>query len=65
MLKSLSSSSGRLKSLPPMTPLRLRVRMYNMLRSLPVLNEHFRLLEPLVVTQETTLSESDQANADN
>ncbi|XP_036075538.1 adhesion G-protein coupled receptor G7 [Rousettus aegyptiacus] len=65
VLKSLSSSSGRLKSLPPMTPLRLRVRMYNMLRSLPVLNERFRLLEPLVVTQETTLSESDQANADN
>lgn len=62
VLKSLSSSSGRVKSLPSLTHLRLRVRMYNMLRSLPVLNEHFRLLEPLVVTKETTLSESDQAN---
>ncbi|XP_011354037.1 adhesion G-protein coupled receptor G7 [Pteropus vampyrus] len=62
VLKSLSSSSGRVQSLPSLTPLRLRVRMYNMLRSLPVLNERFRLLEPLVVTKETTFSESDQAN---
>ncbi|ELK08546.1 adhesion G-protein coupled receptor G7 [Pteropus alecto] len=62
VLKSLSSSSGKVQSLPSLTPLRLRVRMYNMLRSLPVLNERFRLLEPLVVTKETTFSESDQAN---
>ncbi|XP_077900497.1 adhesion G-protein coupled receptor G7 isoform X3 [Ictidomys tridecemlineatus] len=60
--KSLSSSVGRVKSLPS---LRLRVRMYNMLRSLPALHEHFRLLEPSQVIEETTLTESDQANSSN
>ncbi|XP_014708799.2 adhesion G-protein coupled receptor G7 isoform X1 [Equus asinus] len=62
VLKLLSSSTGTVKSLPPMIPLRLRVRMYNMLRSLPALNERFRLLEPSLVNNETTLSESDQEN---
>ncbi|XP_047731757.1 adhesion G-protein coupled receptor G7 [Prionailurus viverrinus] len=62
VLKLLSLSTGRKKSLPSVTSLRLRVRMYNMLRSFPALNEHFRLLEPSVITEETTLSESDQAN---
>lgn len=60
LLKSLSSSAGRVKLLPSATRMRLRVRMYNMLRSFPALNERFRLLEPIVVTEETTLSESDQ-----
>ncbi|XP_048202460.1 adhesion G-protein coupled receptor G7 [Perognathus longimembris pacificus] len=55
-LKSLSSSFGRVKPLPSMTPLRLRVRMYNMLRSLPNLHEHFRFLEPSLTTEETTLT---------
>uniref|UniRef100_G1P0R3 Adhesion G-protein coupled receptor G7 n=1 Tax=Myotis lucifugus TaxID=59463 RepID=G1P0R3_MYOLU len=62
LLKSLSSSAGRVKLLPSATRMRLRVRMYNMLRSFPALNERFRLLEPIVVTEETTLSESDQAS---
>ncbi|XP_030185476.1 adhesion G-protein coupled receptor G7 [Lynx canadensis] len=62
VLKLLSLSTGKKKSLPSVTSLRLRVRMYNMLRSFPALNEHFRLLEPSVITEETTLSESDQAN---
>ncbi|XP_014383784.1 PREDICTED: adhesion G-protein coupled receptor G7 [Myotis brandtii] len=62
LLKSLSSSAGRVKLLPSATRMRLRVRMYNMLRSFPALNERFRLLEPSVVTEETTLSESDQAS---
>nr|XP_027798993.1 adhesion G-protein coupled receptor G7 [Marmota flaviventris] len=60
--KSLSSSVGRVKSLPS---LRLRVRMYNMLRSLPALHESFRLLEPSEVIEETTLTESDQASSSN
>ncbi|XP_008568567.1 PREDICTED: probable G-protein coupled receptor 128 [Galeopterus variegatus] len=51
VLKSLSSV-GRVKSLPSVTALRLRIRMYNMLRSLPVLHEHFRLLEPSIINQE-------------
>uniref|UniRef100_A0A8C9Q010 Adhesion G-protein coupled receptor G7 n=1 Tax=Spermophilus dauricus TaxID=99837 RepID=A0A8C9Q010_SPEDA len=50
--KSLSSSVGRVKSLPS---LRFRVRMYNMVRSLPALHESFRLLEPSQVIEETTL----------
>ncbi|XP_077631069.1 adhesion G-protein coupled receptor G7 [Crocuta crocuta] len=62
VLKSLSLSTGRMKSMPSTVSLRLRVRMYNMIRSFPSLNEHFRLLEPSVITEETTLSESDQAN---
>lgn len=56
ILKSLSSSFDRAKPMPSMTPLKLRVRMYNMLRSIPSLNERFRLLEPSVVTEETSLS---------
>ncbi|XP_054565921.1 adhesion G-protein coupled receptor G7 [Eptesicus fuscus] len=62
MLKLLSSSADRVKLLPSATRMRLRARMYNMLRSLPALNERFRLLEPAVVTEEMTLSESDQAS---
>lgn len=56
ILKSLSSSFDRAKPMPSMTPLKLRVRMYNMLRSIPSLNERFRLLEPSVLTEETSLS---------
>nr|XP_002758926.3 adhesion G-protein coupled receptor G7 isoform X1 [Callithrix jacchus]XP_035130120.2 adhesion G-protein coupled receptor G7 isoform X1 [Callithrix jacchus] len=55
------SSVGRMKSLPSVTRPRLRVKMYNFLRSLPTLREHFKLLEPSVSTEEITLSESDQA----
>lgn len=62
MLKLLSSSADRVKLLPSATRMRLRARMYNMLRSFPALNERFRLLEPAVVTEEMTLSESDQAS---
>ena len=39
---------------------RLRVRMYNLIRSLPALNERFRLLEQSTLTEE--MSESDQVN---
>ncbi|XP_036914843.1 adhesion G-protein coupled receptor G7 [Sturnira hondurensis] len=61
VLKSLSSSAGRVKSMPPvLLPLRLRVRVYSMLRAWPTLNEHFRLLDPSVFTEEMTLSGSDQ-----
>ncbi|KAL2805181.1 adhesion G-protein coupled receptor G7 isoform 2 precursor [Daubentonia madagascariensis] len=63
VLKSLSSSTGRMKSLPSVTQLGLHVRMYNMLRSLPALHEHFRLLDPSESTEEMTLPKSDQANA--
>ncbi|CAK6441590.1 unnamed protein product [Pipistrellus nathusii] len=59
MLKLLSSSADRVKFLPSKTGMRLRARMYNMLSSFPALNERFRLLEPAVVTEEMTLSESD------
>nr|XP_006208105.1 adhesion G-protein coupled receptor G7 isoform X1 [Vicugna pacos] len=62
LLKSLSSSTGRVKALPSMTTLRLRVRMYNMLRAFPALNEHFRLLEPSELNEDETHSQSDQAN---
>lgn len=62
VLKSLSQSTGRVKVLPSVTALRLRVRMYNMLRSVPALSEHFRLLEPSVIVEETTLCGSDQAD---
>ncbi|XP_066097240.1 adhesion G-protein coupled receptor G7 isoform X3 [Saccopteryx bilineata] len=65
VLKSLSSATRPVKWPPSATPLRLRVRMYNMLRSWPILNEHFRLLEPSIITEETTLSETDQANTSN
>ncbi|XP_028616155.1 adhesion G-protein coupled receptor G7 [Grammomys surdaster] len=56
VLKSLSSSFDRSKTMPSITPLKLRVRMYNMLRSIPALNERFRLLEPSAATEETSLS---------
>ncbi|XP_051006406.1 adhesion G-protein coupled receptor G7 [Acomys russatus] len=55
VLKSLSSSFDRVKPMPSI-PMRLRVRMYNMLRSLPSLHERFRLLEPSAVTEETSVS---------
>uniref|UniRef100_A0A2K6TWX7 Adhesion G-protein coupled receptor G7 n=1 Tax=Saimiri boliviensis boliviensis TaxID=39432 RepID=A0A2K6TWX7_SAIBB len=60
VLTSLSSAT-RMKSLPSMTRPRLRIKMYNFLRSLPTVREHFRLLEPSVSTEDVTLSESDQA----
>nr|XP_034371182.1 adhesion G-protein coupled receptor G7 [Arvicanthis niloticus] len=56
VLKSLSSSFDRSKKMPSITPLNLRVRMYNMLSSIPSLNERFRLLEPSAATEETSLS---------
>ncbi|XP_057621649.1 adhesion G-protein coupled receptor G7 [Chionomys nivalis] len=56
VLKSLSSSFDRVKPSASWIPLRLRVRMYNMLRSIPSLNERFRLLEPSIVSEETSLS---------
>ena len=62
MLKSLSSSAGKVKVLPSMSPLRLRVRMYNMLRSFPALYGRFRLLDPSVLKEEMTDPESDQAD---
>lgn len=62
VLKSLSSSAGKVKVLPSMSPLRLRVRMYNMLRSFPALYGRFRLLDPSVLTEEMTDPESDQAD---
>ncbi|XP_027437858.2 adhesion G-protein coupled receptor G7 isoform X1 [Zalophus californianus] len=63
MLKSLSQSKGRVRLLPSVACLRLRVRMYNMLRSFPALSERFRLLETSVIVEETTFSESDQADS--
>ncbi|KAB1283498.1 Adhesion G-protein coupled receptor G7 [Camelus dromedarius] len=62
LLNSLLSSTGRVKTLPSVTTLRLRVRMYNMLRAFPALNEHFRLLEPSELNEDETRSQSDQAN---
>lgn len=56
VLKSLSSSFDRVKPSASLIPLRLRVRMYNMLRSIPSLNERFRLLEPSGASEETSLS---------
>lgn len=56
VLKSLSSSFDRAKPVPSVSPLRLRIRMYNMLRSIPSLHERFRLLEPSVMTEETSVS---------
>ncbi|XP_006890102.1 PREDICTED: probable G-protein coupled receptor 128 [Elephantulus edwardii] len=50
VLKSLSTSVGRMK--PSMSPLRLRLRMYNLIRSLPTLNERFRLLDPAMPSEE-------------
>ncbi|XP_010596924.1 adhesion G-protein coupled receptor G7 [Loxodonta africana] len=61
--KSLSSSSGKVKSLPSGTPLKLRVRMYRLAKSFPSLKGRFRLLEPFVFTEEMSLSESSQANS--
>ncbi|XP_073087862.1 adhesion G-protein coupled receptor G7 isoform X2 [Manis javanica] len=62
VLNLLSSSTSRVKSLPSVISMRLSDRMYNLLSSSPTLREYFRLLDPSVVTEETTLSESDQAN---
>ncbi|KAK2508038.1 hypothetical protein MC885_016358 [Smutsia gigantea] len=62
VLNLLSSSTSRVKSLPSVISMRLSERMYNLLWSSPALNENFRLLDPSVITEETTLSESDQAN---
>ncbi|KAH0508648.1 Adhesion G-protein coupled receptor G7 [Microtus ochrogaster] len=56
VMKSLSSSFDRVKPSDSWIPLGLRVRMYNMLRSIPSLNERFRLLDPSVVSEETSLS---------
>lgn len=56
VLKSLSSSFDRVNPSASLIPLRLRVRMYNMLRSIPSLNERFRLLEPSGASEETSLS---------
>lgn len=58
---TLLSSIGGKKSLSSVTRLRLRIRMYNFLRSLPTLHEHFRLLETSPSTEDITLSESDKA----
>ncbi|XP_024413939.1 adhesion G-protein coupled receptor G7 [Desmodus rotundus] len=63
VLRSLSSSAGRAKLMQSAPLLRLRVRMYTMLRAWPTRNERFRLLEPSRVMEETTLSESDQTQA--
>ncbi|XP_054556633.1 adhesion G-protein coupled receptor G7 isoform X2 [Talpa occidentalis] len=64
MLRLMASSARRMKARSPsMAPLRLNLRMYNMLRAFPALNEHFRLLEPSVFTEETIVSESSQANS--
>ncbi|XP_004706511.1 adhesion G-protein coupled receptor G7 [Echinops telfairi] len=62
VLKSLSSSAERVKSLPSVTPLRLRLRVYNMIRSLPALNERFRVLEQPVYTEEMLISQGDEAS---
>lgn len=56
MFQSLSSSSKSMR--PSMSPLRLRVRMYNMLRVFPALHERFTLLNPSEDIEETTLTES-------
>ncbi|XP_053421774.1 adhesion G-protein coupled receptor G7 isoform X3 [Nycticebus coucang] len=63
VLKSLSTSAGRVTSLPSVTLLRLRVRMYNMLPSFTALHERFRLLEPFATTEEETLTYSDGENS--
>ncbi|KAM6223992.1 adhesion G-protein coupled receptor G7 [Rhynchocyon petersi] len=55
VLKSLSSAAGRMK--PSVSQVRLRLRMYNLLRSFPALNERFRLLEPSDFTEELSVSE--------
>ncbi|XP_033067362.1 adhesion G-protein coupled receptor G7 isoform X1 [Trachypithecus francoisi] len=55
------SSIGKRKSFSSVTRPRLRLRMYNFVRSLPTLHEHFRLLETSPSTEEITLSESDKA----
>ncbi|XP_045396350.1 adhesion G-protein coupled receptor G7 isoform X1 [Lemur catta] len=60
VLKSLSSYTGRVKSLSLMvTPRRLRVRMYNLVQSFQALHERFRLLEPSLSEEDVTLSQSD------
>ncbi|XP_069328645.1 adhesion G-protein coupled receptor G7 isoform X2 [Eulemur rufifrons] len=59
VLKSLSSYTGRVKSLSVTAAPRLRVRMYNLVRSFQALHEHFRLLEPSLSEEDVTLSQSD------
>ncbi|KAM9201182.1 adhesion G-protein coupled receptor G7 [Dugong dugon] len=61
--KSLSSSAGRVKSVPSASRLRLRLRMYTLVKSFPTLKEHFRLLDPSEFTEEMSVSESGQANS--
>ncbi|KAL1788106.1 adhesion G-protein coupled receptor G7 [Sigmodon hispidus] len=63
VLKSLSSSFGRAKKPLHSRTLGLRMRMYNMLRSIPSLNERFRLLDPCAMTEETSLSQSNQSKS--
>lgn len=57
VLQSLSASAGRARFRPAAAPLRLRARMYNMLRSLPALHERFRLLESFAGTEDTCVSD--------
>ncbi|XP_004636681.1 adhesion G-protein coupled receptor G7 [Octodon degus] len=63
VLKSLSSSVGKMKPRSPWIPPRMRLRMYSLLRSFPSLQEHFRLLEPSAMTEERTLTKSDKENS--
>ncbi|XP_055965128.1 adhesion G-protein coupled receptor G7 [Sorex fumeus] len=56
-LQSFSSSSKSLRP-PSFTKPRLHVRMYNMLKSFPSLNERFKLLEPSGDFEETTVTGS-------
>ncbi|XP_049641553.1 adhesion G-protein coupled receptor G7 [Suncus etruscus] len=56
MFQSLSSSSKNMR--PSTSPLRFRVRMYNMLRVFPAIHERFTLLNPSEDIEETTLTES-------
>ncbi|XP_004675532.1 PREDICTED: probable G-protein coupled receptor 128 [Condylura cristata] len=60
VLKLMSSSAQRMK--PSMATLSLNLRMYNLLRSFPSLYERFTLLEPSIITEETTVSESFREN---
>ncbi|KAM5281146.1 adhesion G-protein coupled receptor G7 [Ctenodactylus gundi] len=62
ILNSLSSSFGRMTSGPTSIRMRLRVRMYNMLGSIPSLHGRFRLLDPSVSSEEFPFSENHQTN---
>ncbi|XP_004378222.1 adhesion G-protein coupled receptor G7 [Trichechus manatus latirostris] len=61
--KSLSSSAGRVKSVPSASRLKLRLRMYTLVKSFPTLKERFRLLDPSEFTEEMSVSESGEANS--